>query len=551
MKTTRRIAGLLLLVLGFATVRAQISPGELSAPHAGLEGVGNCTSCHALGKNIDNEKCLACHTDIAERITRRTGFHGSLVSHKCVECHKEHHGREFRIVRFDSTHFDHERAGFTLKGKHTRIGCASCHHPSHLKDERVRSNAARVKSGTFLGLGRECLSCHKDQHGGQFKKACTDCHGQESWKPVTGFAHERTRFPLTGKHQQVECGKCHKAPSTGGTVAYAGVKFATCSSCHPDPHGGKFKKSCESCHTTTGWGAGVASRFDHSTTRFALKGKHATVPCERCHHGRETGVARFVIKQFQRCADCHEDPHRGRFVPAGASRACDQCHVETGWKEGPARTFDHGQTRYPLRDAHRSAKCEKCHGKISLPGTERVITQRQSAYACDDCHTDAHIGQFAAAGGRTACDRCHTERVYLPPAYGTAEHERSRFPLLGSHRAVACVDCHTTVSKGGKKSRQFRWERVPECKDCHKDVHRGQFDKFVRQGCGECHTAQTWTDVRFLHDLTAFALTGKHAGVACSLCHGPAGKHGPLSQWRFAGTPKKCVECHGNNVGRL
>ena len=139
-----------ILILVMAHARAQISPGELSAPHAGLEGVGNCTSCHALGKNIDNEKCLACHADIAERITRRTGLHGGLASHKCVECHKEHHGREFRIVRFDSTHFDHERAGFTLKGKHARLACVACHRPSNLKDERVRSNTARMKRGPSL-----------------------------------------------------------------------------------------------------------------------------------------------------------------------------------------------------------------------------------------------------------------------------------------------------------------------------------------------------------------------------------------------------------------
>ncbi len=540
----------MLIVILAGESRSQISPGELSAAHAALEGVGKCTSCHSFGKNIDNEKCLGCHVEIADRIARRAGVHGGLTSHKCVECHKEHHGKEFSLVRFDTTAFDHARAGFTLVGKHARTACVACHRRERVRDDRVKSNAARMKAGTFLGLGRECLDCHKDQHGGQFKQACTTCHGQEGWKPVTGFSHDKTRFALTGKHAEVECGKCHRAPAPGGIVAYAGIAFATCSSCHKDPHAGKFKKPCESCHVTTGWNAGVASHFDHTTTRFPLRGKHATVPCERCHRGKETGAARFVIKQFGKCADCHADPHKGKFVPAGATKPCEQCHGESGWKEGRAKVFDHGQTRFALRDAHRSATCEKCHGTVQQPAMKASIAQRQAAYACEDCHKDMHRGQFVAAG-RTACDRCHTERTFIPPVFGQADHQRTTFPLVGAHGAVACVECHKKTTIGGESMRQFHWDRQQLCKDCHKDVHQGQFDKFVKQGCGDCHTSTAWGDVKFSHETTAFPLTGKHAGVPCFRCHAPGGNDAPLAQWRFARTPQKCDDCHGQNVGPL
>jgi hypothetical protein len=549
-----RISGwslfLFLMVLGPAAAFAQISPGELSTVHAALEGVDNCTSCHALGRNIDNEKCLACHTEIADRITRRTGFHGGLSSHKCVECHKEHHGRAFSIVRFDTTGFDHNRVGFTLVGKHARAACVACHRPANLRDERIRGNAARVKAGTFLGLGRECLACHKDQHGGQFNKACTTCHGQEAWKPLAVFSHDGTRFPLTGKHQTVECGKCHRAPSPGSIVAYTGMKFASCTACHADPHAGKFKKPCESCHTTAGWRAGAAAHFDHSTTRFLLRGKHAEISCDRCHRGKENGAARFVIRQFGKCADCHTDPHRGKFVPAGVTKACEQCHVETGWKDGQAKVFDHGQTRFALRDAHKSAACTKCHGSETQPGLRASLTQRPGAYACEDCHVDAHRGQFTASG-KTKCERCHTERAFMPPAFGITEHQRSGFPLSGAHGAVPCVECHKKAPVGGTVVRQFRWGRPQVCKDCHTDPHRGAFDKFVQQGCADCHTSQAWSEASFAHDRTAFKLTGKHAGVACYRCHGPGGSDAPLAQWRFGGTPKNCVDCHGQNVRPL
>jgi hypothetical protein len=539
------------LALGSASVRAQISPGELSAPHASLEGVDKCTSCHSFGKNIDNEKCLVCHTEIADRVASRAGLHGGLRSHKCIECHKEHHGREFSIVRFDTAHFDHARSGFTLTGKHARTACAACHRPSNVREERVRNNAARMKAGTFLGLGRECLSCHKDHHGGQFKKACTTCHGQERWKPATGFSHGQAQFTLTGRHEKVACDKCHIASSPGGVIAYTGLKFASCSSCHKDPHGGKFKKSCESCHSTAGWGSGVAAHFDHSTTRFPLRGKHAATPCERCHRGRETGSARFVIREFGKCADCHADPHRGKYVPAGVTKPCEECHVESGWKDGKALSFDHGQTRFGLRDAHKAAQCAKCHGTAGQQAMRASLARRQVHYECDDCHQDAHDGQFATAARRTGCERCHNERTFLPPSYSVSDHLRAAFPLTGSHTAVPCDECHKKVTLKGKALRQFHWDRMPACRDCHKDVHRGQFDRFAQQGCIECHSTRSWNDVRFGHERTAFPLTGKHVGVACHRCHGPGGNNAPLAEWRFAGTPQKCVDCHGRNVGPL
>lgn len=551
--TSRIVRGLCILGMmlpGAAVAFAQISPGELSAVHADLEGVDKCTSCHTLGRNIGNEKCLACHTDIADRITRRKGFHGGLASRKCVECHKEHHGRTFSIVRFDTAGFDHNRAGFVLVGKHARTACAACHRPANVRDERIRGNAARMKAGTYLGLGKECLSCHRDEHGGQFRKPCTACHGQDVWKPLTGFAHDLTRFALTGKHQTVACGKCHRAQPPGGIVTYTGMKFASCSSCHADPHAGKFRKPCESCHSTAGWSSGAASHFDHSTTRFLLRGKHAGLPCERCHRGKETGTARFVIRQFGKCADCHTDPHRGKFVPGGVTKPCEQCHVESGWKDGQARVFEHAQTRFTLRDAHRAAVCAKCHGNETQSGMRSSLARRPVTYACDDCHLDAHQSQFAASG-KSQCERCHSERAFVPPAFGIAEHERSAFPLNGAHNAVPCVECHKKVSLSGKVVRQFRWERTPVCKDCHADPHRGAFDRFVRQGCADCHTSQRWSEVSFSHEKTAFRLTGKHVGVACYRCHGPGGNDAPLVRWRFGGTPQKCVDCHGRNVRPL
>ncbi len=43
---------------------AQLSPGDLARPHAGLEGMANCVSCHELGEGPSDRLCLDCHAEI-------------------------------------------------------------------------------------------------------------------------------------------------------------------------------------------------------------------------------------------------------------------------------------------------------------------------------------------------------------------------------------------------------------------------------------------------------------------------------------------------------
>jgi uncharacterized paraquat-inducible protein A len=62
-------ATLLMLFLA-VTAHAQISPGDLSGPHAELEGMMHCTECHVLGGKVSNEKCLDCHKELKDRIVR-------------------------------------------------------------------------------------------------------------------------------------------------------------------------------------------------------------------------------------------------------------------------------------------------------------------------------------------------------------------------------------------------------------------------------------------------------------------------------------------------
>ncbi|HMK39756.1 MAG TPA: cytochrome C, partial [Bacteroidota bacterium] len=266
---SRAGALLALLLLSGPAARAQISPGELSSPHASLEGMGNCTRCHDLGKEVANAKCLECHTELRTRVNAGKGFHAGLTAKQCAECHSEHHGRNFTLIRFDRTRFNHDGTGFALEGKHRPLECARCHAQEHITAKDVRANRALLGSGTFMGLPADCNGCHADRHRGQLALECRTCHTTEGWKPAARFVHDRAKYRLTGKHVLVECARCHKPlPDDVHTVKYSGIAFDRCSSCHADPHRGRFQKPCESCHATSGWETGAARNFDHAATKF-------------------------------------------------------------------------------------------------------------------------------------------------------------------------------------------------------------------------------------------------------------------------------------------
>ena len=46
-------------------------------------------------------------------------------------------------------------------------------------------------------------------HQGSLGTKCADCHTENDWKEAK-FDHEKTRFPLTGKHVDTKCVDCHK-----------------------------------------------------------------------------------------------------------------------------------------------------------------------------------------------------------------------------------------------------------------------------------------------------------------------------------------------------
>ena len=483
-------------------------------------------------------KCLDCHTALRSRIAARQGLHARPGHQKCETCHNEHHGREFQLVfwgKAGPAAFDHRQTGFPLEGAHAAQGCRECHRPAFVQNKPALQAGKANPAKTFLGLSRGCLSCHRDEHRGQFApQSCLSCHTLARWRPPQRFDHAKTSFPLTGRHASVACASCH--PNRSDSLAtdpdrkfavLKGVKHQGCSSCHRDPHQGRFGATCQSCHSTAGWKEGARANFDHNRTGFPLTGRHAAVACASCHKTRSpSGAVTFTKMAHGRCTDCHRDPHQGRL---GAT--CQQCHSTGGWRVvGTRSNFDHDRTRFPLRGEHREVACQQCHA----PG--RPL--RLGTPSCAGCHRDVHQGQLAGRSGTTACESCHTVEGFSPSTFTVAEHQKSRFPLQGAHLAVSCNACHTSAHR-------FRFASTT-CQSCHGDPHKGEVDRFLAAGCETCHSIETWRRVVFDHDRTRFPLQGGHQGVACASCHKTVDRGTPRERIRMKGTPTACASCHGD-----
>lgn len=467
--------------------------------------------------------CRKCHTEtrtdvISGKKTSRPSYLGA-PSH-CEGCHKDvHRAAKTLFKKCENCHstsafvptrtamkFDHNRqTAYPLTGKHQEIKCKSCH---------TKNKWAPIAFAN-------CTDCHKDPHRGKFGKLCVQCHSTASWKKsrrdLQGkskgfgtFDHQKTAFPLLGKHQNVSCDRCHGEKI--GKIA----SFSSCQDCHNSPHDGQFqrlwkKKDCQDCHTNDGW---QVLNFQHNQdSRYTLRDQHQNVPCDQCHVDQKYRW----LSQSPDCQTCHQDVHRGQFK----AQKCSSCHNLERFDQV---NFDHNtRTRFPLEGRHLYAQCQSCHQN----GKYRGIST-----SCVSCHQDVHRGTL----GRD-CKKCHTPQSFQQIRF---DHNRdSNFPLTGQHQKVACESCHPNKQyKIGLKT----------CNDCHQDVHQGAFGG----QCQQCHSTASFKDTQDYHDFGEFRLGGIHTMLACQNCHD---REKPLridqpqcsschADPHFLSFGKQCQDCH-------
>ena len=414
--------------------------------------------------------------------------------------------------------------------------------------------------------------------------------------------------PLTKAHASLEgdqhCSDCH---SSGKRVSQA-----ACFTCHGDIgsrisagqglHGRAYKgKSCEGCHAEhlgggvpVRWPGGDPAKLDHAQTGWPLQGAHQQTPCNKCHNKANARGSHTFLGLSVACASCHKDVHENRFGPS-----CTGCHNERTWKDVKTDAFNHDLARFPLRGAHQTTPCAKCHsdppkyvgfkfalctdchkdihrGKLGPtctnchnearwkpavfrggmhPGTSLAnghatvpcrachdrgnLVAPSKGVACVSCHKPIHKAPFG-----TACATCHAsiEWLGLARSVGLTAHQKTAYPLTGEHSSVNCVGCHQPRTPTNARYRELAFGR---CADCHEDKHQGEFAKTSNHGeCGPCHTTKGFQKTSFgvaMHASTRFPLEGTHTASPCSACHGAKR---PLLDLRV---PKQaCADCHEN-----
>ncbi len=241
------------------------------------------------GKHKDAE-CVNCHSKAEVNYTEFKSEKKLLISKfekitsdECTTCHFDVHNEQFKGQICDACHsvekgwkdhlFKHESEkykGFKLVGNHKEVECEKCHKRSEVSYTEFDKQKT-LQLGLFTSLDSEtCGNCHFDVHIGQFKdQKCDACHTPEKeWKEKT-FTHENEKYEgykLEGKHQKVECEKCHIRSEVNYTEfdkqktvqigLFKPLKNETCGDCHKNGHEEKFKEidqlenvACTECHS--------------------------------------------------------------------------------------------------------------------------------------------------------------------------------------------------------------------------------------------------------------------------------------------------------------
>lgn len=549
------------------------SPGPVHPSHAAVQALANgtnCAACHRSGEGVDQDRCIVCHEAIGKQRATRQGLHGSLPPDKlasCEQCHPEHHGDTAPLIAShaflrsgvdDPLRYDHRHvANYSLTGAHSVLACARCHSAADAK--------AAPTGGRFLGLAQACSTCHEDVHRGIYGNGCAQCHGQEQpFRSAPGFRHES--LPLRDAHARVTCVACHPIGSAHDIAALQLKPQATraCNACHQDPHHGQGDAKvnalriaadtadCSRCHAATEWRAAKVTPEQHARFGVPLRGVHATTECAACHGDRQhTARYESPATRIEDCAVCHQHPHQGDLVPLaaaqqGPAKGCAGCHndADAKFRQGVMTVAQHAFTGFGLSAPHASVDCAKCHQGEQR--AQRFPGRKESD--CRACHLDVHQGQFDHEPRYTQCTACHVPSTFRPHTFDLAAHERTSFPLTGSHQAVACQLCHK--SELAPAVRSFHGQKGA-CSDCHQDVHQGKFDApgrplavDGRSGCQRCHDTKAFSPVAtFDHRAwTGYPLDGAHQRVACTGCHTPRNEPGERRLGPPAGT--RCADCH-------
>jgi hypothetical protein len=347
---------------------------------------------------------------------------------------------------------------------------------------------------------------------GPLNVPCENCHTSAGWRPIRAvpeFDHNKTKYPLRGMHEKVQCVQCHVKP------AFTDVG-KNCADCHADIHRRQMGANCAQCHTVQGWNIAVQQVRDHQN-RFPLLGAHATVQCDECHKQAATGM---FLGLSTACDSCHlkdwqntTNPAHASAGPAFASRNCQGCHKFDSWL---GATFNHSATGFPLTNGHANMPCASCH--INNNYNLQIAPTACGTAGChlatwQQTNNPVH-STSGAAFAATNCSKCHTTVGWDAASF---DHSTTGFALVGTHMSPSptpCASCH--ISNNYTLS-------STDCMGCHQPAWNttqtlgGNVPNHVASNfpssasaCSSCHTITVWADGKFDHSTTGFPLTNSH-----------------------------------------
>lgn len=353
---------------------------------------------------------------------------------------------------------------------------------------------------------------------------------------VESFDHFTTGFPLTGKHQFLDCSSCHIGGIFKGTPL-------ECALCHnrsraPGKHPGHVASSniCDDCHTTDTW---IGARFDHSGI-FA--------PCESCHNNSiAVGLSPSHIATTSTCEDCHNTitfGRVGRVDHGSVLGTCNSCH--------------NGVQASGMSPRHiaTNAQCDTCHNTNTWRGAR--FDHSNVTGACSSCHNGvAATGKHPAHLQTTVeCDNCHNTNTWLGAGF---DHVSVTGPCSSCHNGVTatgkhpahlptiaeCNNCHTTITWLGAR---FDHSTVTGlCLSCHNGstaTGKSTTHFVTTLDCDRCHSTASWIPlILFRHDSPDYP--GDHrTGVLCVDCHRT---NNQVIAWTFPAYQPDCAGCHAGD----
>ena len=435
--------------------------------------------------------------------------HGTALTIPCENCHTAAAWRPIRKV----PEFDHNKTKYPLRGMHDKVKCTACH----------------VKP-VFTDVSKNCQDCHSDVHRRKMGTDCASCHTVFGWTVSTQqLKDHQNRFPLFGAHAAIPCEECHKSAAVG---QFQGLS-TLCISCHqrdyqsatsPNHTAAGFPTTCETCHSADSW---LGAKFDHNSVGFPLTAGHANVPCASCHINNNYNLQ--IAATDCGNSGCHlstwqqtNNPVHASAGPAFALANCANCHTTAGWDSA---NFNHASTGFPLTNGHANVACTACH-----IGNNYNLQIAPTDCGNSQCHlttwqqtnTPVHSTSgpaFAAAN----CANCHTTAGWDAASF---DHSTTGFALVGTHASPSptpCASCHINNNYSLTSA---------DCIGCHLDAwnstptYGGNVPDHIKAGfpqaaaaCAMCHPITRWSDGKFDHSATGWALTGAHVTTPCASCH--------------------------------